>query len=506
MANITITSTTTWTVPAGVTSIVVECIGGGGSGASTTSLVLGGGGGAGGAYARRTFVVTPGEEFTARVGAGSYSVAGEAGIAGGYTEFYNNGATKRVLAKGGTGGNGTSGGYSPTGNIGDVTYAGGAGGAGSADDSFGGGGGGAGGPSSSGGNGGSAGAGGYGGASDFGDGGSATSWGQDGFNYGGGGGGAGDSSNSGAGSPGVIYITTTEGSTTTTTTTIGYCWNKLRMKKHNGSSWVAGTLRKHNGSSWAIASIRSYGQCIPTTTTTTSTSSTTTTTTTAYNQLTNIKNSLVACWEFDDTSNVTCYDKHSSIAMSYGSGVSFNTVAPSGFLRSVSLNGSTGSYIRSNNNNVIPNTTDITVTLWFRSSAVENGNSITLWSIEGAYTCYLDTLNLGGMRVSFSGSMTGTVDIGHYYANDTWHFFAATNNGTTTYVYLNGTQVATYSNTRYNLDSLTRQTAVGARFDGSVQYACAGQYAQFAVWSRVLTTSEITALYSSNRGVRYANW
>lgn len=67
----------TWTCPAGVTSITVECWGSGAGGGSATSRITPGqwyGGGAGsGAYAKKTMSVTPGTEYAYTVGAGGAS-------------------------------------------------------------------------------------------------------------------------------------------------------------------------------------------------------------------------------------------------------------------------------------------------------------------------------------------------------------------------------------------------------------------------------------------------
>ena len=59
----------TFTVPAGVTSVTVECWGGGGNGGNRTSNGTTGGGG-GGAYARSVISVVPGSTYDVRVGTG----------------------------------------------------------------------------------------------------------------------------------------------------------------------------------------------------------------------------------------------------------------------------------------------------------------------------------------------------------------------------------------------------------------------------------------------------
>lgn len=62
---ITTEGTGTWTVPNGVTSIIVECIGAGGAGSNS-----GGGGGGGGGYAKGTIAVSPGTVYNIQVGQG----------------------------------------------------------------------------------------------------------------------------------------------------------------------------------------------------------------------------------------------------------------------------------------------------------------------------------------------------------------------------------------------------------------------------------------------------
>ena len=80
--SVTLTTSGNWTVPAGVTSITIECWGGGGGGGSRSSNGSGGGGG-GGAYAKvNTYGVTPGASIPYVIGPG-----GSAGNNGGITTF-----------------------------------------------------------------------------------------------------------------------------------------------------------------------------------------------------------------------------------------------------------------------------------------------------------------------------------------------------------------------------------------------------------------------------------
>jgi len=86
-----ITTTSTFTVPLGVTRIYVQMIGGGGGGAggwgnaTGTGLMGGVSGGGGGGYAAAWMSVTPGQQITATVGAGGAGGAGGSSSGSGNT-------------------------------------------------------------------------------------------------------------------------------------------------------------------------------------------------------------------------------------------------------------------------------------------------------------------------------------------------------------------------------------------------------------------------------------
>jgi len=126
-------ASTTFTAPAGVTSVTVMAWGGGGGGGRETGRRSTGGGGAGGAFAMiSNYAVTPGSNYAVTVGAGGAggSVADRNGQPGGASWF---GTTGTVSAEGGAGGegmasnngNGVGGTGSAAASVGDVTYRGG---------------------------------------------------------------------------------------------------------------------------------------------------------------------------------------------------------------------------------------------------------------------------------------------------------------------------------------------------------------------------------------------
>jgi hypothetical protein len=78
-----LTSGSSWTVPADVTSVTAHCVGGGGGGAAKTATNnTGSAGGRGGHYARKTLTVTPSASISYSIGSG-----GPTNTAGGDTWF-----------------------------------------------------------------------------------------------------------------------------------------------------------------------------------------------------------------------------------------------------------------------------------------------------------------------------------------------------------------------------------------------------------------------------------
>ena len=109
----------TFTVPAGVRSIDIFCVGGGGAGGSgntsnTSSNQINGGGGGGGYTAQKLqYAVTPGTVFSIVIGAGGAGGSATSGASGGTTSFGS--VVSAAGGKGGssqTGGSGGSGGGS----------------------------------------------------------------------------------------------------------------------------------------------------------------------------------------------------------------------------------------------------------------------------------------------------------------------------------------------------------------------------------------------------------
>lgn len=118
----TLTSGTSWTVPAGVEFVNAFLVGGGGGGGSTNAIDGTPQLGLGGATVSTTVATTPGASIAYSIGAGGAGgSSGSAGSAGGSTTF-----TGATTAVGGNGGRGSAGG---AGNVGTTSRANNGGGA-----------------------------------------------------------------------------------------------------------------------------------------------------------------------------------------------------------------------------------------------------------------------------------------------------------------------------------------------------------------------------------------
>ena len=131
-------SNDSYTIPKGITSIIIETWGAGGAGGGSTNAgpfgARGGAGGGGGAYASSTLEVTPGQILQISIGEGGVGAAGENGTNGtpSYVGPDTNPANALVRAAAGSGGRantaggsvGGGAGGSVAGSIGDIRIAG----------------------------------------------------------------------------------------------------------------------------------------------------------------------------------------------------------------------------------------------------------------------------------------------------------------------------------------------------------------------------------------------
>jgi hypothetical protein len=148
---------------------------------------------------------------------------------------------------------------------------------------------------------------------------------------------------------------------------------------------------------------------------------------------------------------------------------------------------------------------NVTITAWIKTSAAgvifENttgaGNNKTPWDFALA-----STTTLGFMRADDSSKVSVTSDA-FTNISGAWHFVAVTHNTTTNLVkfYLDGSQ------TGVDKTMVKTPTSGGVNlpvmgFDGFYA-AYTGNLEEVGVWSRELSSAEISQLYNNGFGLRY---
>jgi len=113
---------------------------------------------------------------------------------------------------------------------------------------------------------------------------------------------------------------------------------------------------------------------------------------------------------------------------------------------------------------------EATIELWFQTE--NSTQAMTLLSIEGAYFLVANYPTGGIPNPSvyaavFDGNSGDNLFTVSDLSDGQWHHLLARNNGTTTFVHLDGQQVATISDVSSDLTLTSSSSAIGAQWDGS---------------------------------------
>lgn len=211
-----------------------------------------------------------------------------------------------------------------------------------------------------------------------------------------------------------------------------------------------------------------------------------------------LKTGLISCWEFDETSGTDAFDAHGS-----DDGINVGaTINQAGKLdRSYSYDGF-DDYINISYNEL---NSSFAISAWVKiphsTGEFENQSII---SIGGVWVFKrrsgLDNA-LGVVCETHVDALSNTA-----IADDVWEHIIVSYDGTTLKLYQNN--IETYSATETFNFTQRNDSEIGRRYytSGSTKYYLEGNLDQIAVWSRALTTDEISALYNSGDGLAYTNW
>lgn len=215
-----------------------------------------------------------------------------------------------------------------------------------------------------------------------------------------------------------------------------------------------------------------------------------------------LKTNLVSLWELDETSGTNVVDSHGSndgtntgtadinqqgIVSNLEKGYSFN--GSSDYIDSISLD--------------ITGYSAISINVWMKADETSS-----VYRPVSILHSSLDDIRI----VLSSGVLYYAIDDGTAYEasvayTDTtsFHMATLTFDGSTILAYLDGSEVDSQGSVSFNFGTADGSTRIGGRA-GTIASYFNGKIDQPAIWSKVLTPTEIQKIYNSGKGLDYNNW
>ena len=214
---------------------------------------------------------------------------------------------------------------------------------------------------------------------------------------------------------------------------------------------------------------------------------------------------LVSYWKLDGNSA-------DSLALNNGTDTSITYGTSYGKINQGALFNGTSSYISLGTQSALSLQSNMSISVWINVNTLPASGSL-----NNILSKYSNQTNAGGYDLRLynnSGTQviefivsTGTAIASALYVYtlslNTWYHLVATNDGTTSTLYLNGTSVATA--TIGNPGPSTNSTPNIGCLDlvGSFERFFNGDIDEVGVWSRALTSTEVTTLYNGGAGLSY---
>lgn len=223
--------------------------------------------------------------------------------------------------------------------------------------------------------------------------------------------------------------------------------------------------------------------------------------------MSDVKNSslatnLVSYWEMEEASG-TRVDSHASADLTDNNTVGQGT----GIQGNCADLESTNSEYFSVTDSTLAIANNFSVSLWFKQESASTQVLFEKGDGSDPNVNYRGYVTAGG-DVNFSCIVSGSfvtaqtsstpVSIGNWY-----HFVGVKrSSGTGIELYLNGSSVATGSGTGAAVNNTAHEFKIGGR-RSPINLPWDGLIDEFGIWSRVLSTSDISTLYNSGAGIPY---
>lgn len=211
-----------------------------------------------------------------------------------------------------------------------------------------------------------------------------------------------------------------------------------------------------------------------------------------------LTDNLVSYWKFDGNSN-------DSVSTNNGSDTNITYNASYGKIgQGASFNGS-NSYILLGESGMPTGSTAKTIAGWvYVSTQPSDTNGLVFFQMgkrEAAKLFSIEYYNNGGTYEIWAQDYTSTPKWTYTLTTGQWFHVAMTNTGTTTELFINGSSQTSKTQTAQNINLVNGDINIGRRSgDG---WFWNGYIDEVGIWSRALTTAEITTLYNGGSGLTY---
>jgi len=229
---------------------------------------------------------------------------------------------------------------------------------------------------------------------------------------------------------------------------------------------------------------------------------------------TTLKNGLISCWEFEETTGTTVYDSHGANNM-VRSGATVNQAGKTG--KAYSFDGN--DYLYKNPSTMFQNLPGLSVSAWvyptfttssdyyliivskLHSSWVNPNYQFQLRVRLGSYKLFEWVV---GQASTFKGISTAA----NTYGNNAWVFLVGTYDGQTLRIYMNGSLKSSDSFASPGpTGNATSNLYIGDDADLYANFReWQGKIDQVGIWNRALTGDEVNQLYNSGNGLIYSGW
>lgn len=216
-----------------------------------------------------------------------------------------------------------------------------------------------------------------------------------------------------------------------------------------------------------------------------------------------LTDNLVAYYKFDENTGTSVADASGNV----GAGTLTNSPTWTTGIINSGLNFASNQYVQGPSDAALQITGDISISFWvYKTEFTNYGYPInkSAGDYTSEYAVRID--NTTGTIKFFRGNGVNNEDVIASTSNcplNAWAHIVATSASLAAKIYLNGTLVSSAHTLTVTPTTSTTYYAFGAKNKPATTYYLDGKMDELGIWSRALTSTEVTSLYNGGAGLAY---